>query len=178
MADTADITANILTRYRREADMADTADILARYRREGADTSSVEAGRNSIAPHQEHTATGVPTNGAAVTGGAVSGAANGAAETGAAVTGIRTHLGAGAFLTHLTTAMLLIGITLRIRTDLVIPTTGIGTALGTGAILMRICPTPFILTGTILRIGTLMTTAPFQEGDFFDPRPVVEITQS
>ena len=159
MADTADITANILTRYRREE----------------ADISSVEAGRNSIAPHQEHTATGVATNGAAVTGGAVSGAANGAAESGAAVIGIRTALGAGAFLTHLTTAMLLTGITLCILTDLALPTTGVGTALGTGAILTRICPTVFILTGTILRTGTLMTTAPYQEGDFFDPRPVVEI---
>ena len=164
MTDTVDITANILARYRRQADMADTADILARYRREGADTSSVEAGRNSIAPHQEHTATGVPTNGAAVTGGAVIGAANGAAETGAAVIGIRTHLGVGAFLTHLTTAMLLMGITLRIRTDLVIPTTGVGTHIGGGAIL-----TCTRTTAIILRIGTLMTIAPYQEGDSFDP---------
>jgi hypothetical protein len=47
-ADTADITANILARYRREADMADTEDNLGRYRCE-ADTSSVEAGRNLVA---------------------------------------------------------------------------------------------------------------------------------
>jgi hypothetical protein len=126
MADKADITANILARYRREAD-----------------TSSVEAGRNSAAAHQEHTATGVATNGAAVTGAAVSGATangvavngaapngaavsgaaangaavNGGAVTGAAVTGIGTPLGAGAFLTRLTTAIILMGITLGIVTD-------------------------------------------------------------
>jgi hypothetical protein len=161
MADTADITASILARYRREADMADTADItasvLARYRRE-ADTSSAEAARNSVAAHREHIEIGVAANGAAVSGTA----ANGAAETGPAVTGV------GAFLTRLTTAIILMGITLRIRTDLVIPTTGVGTPLGTGAILMLTCPTAFILTGTILRIGTLMTTAPYQEADSFD----------
>jgi hypothetical protein len=161
MADTADITANILTRYRREADMADTADILARCRRE-ADTSSAEAARNSVAANREHIEIGVAVNGAAVIGAA----ANGAAETGVVVTGIGTALRAGAFL-------ILMGITLRIRTDLVILTTGVGTPLGTGAILMRICPTAFILTGTILRIGTLMTTAPYREGDSFDPDPSV-----
>jgi hypothetical protein len=169
MADTADITASILARYRRNADMADTADILVRYRRE-ADTSSAEAARNSVAAHRKHIEVGVAANGAAVNGAAISGAAaNGAAETGAAVTGIGTALRAGAFLTRLTTDIILMGITLRIRTDLVIPTTGVGTPLGTGAILTRTCPTTFILTGTILRIGTLMTTAPYQEGDSFDP---------
>jgi hypothetical protein len=170
MADTADITANILIRYRREEDMADTADILARCRRE-ADTSSAEAARNSVAANREHIEIGVAVNGAAVSGAA----ANGVAETGVADTGIGTALRAGAFLTRLTTAIILMGITLRIRTDLVIPTTGVGTPLGTGAILTRICPTVFILTGTILRIGTLMTTARYREGDSFDP--LFEITR-
>jgi hypothetical protein len=170
MADTADITANILARYRREADMADTADILARCHRE-ADTSSAEAARNSVTANREHIEIGVAVNGAAVSGAAP----NGAAETGAAVTGIGTALRAGAFLTRLTTAIILMGITLRIRTDLVIPTTGVGTPLGTGAILTRIYPTAFILTGTILRIGTLMTTARYREGDSFDP--LFEITR-
>jgi hypothetical protein len=144
--------------------MADTADILVRYRRE-ADTSSAEVARNSVAAHRKHIEVGVAANGAAVNGGAISGAA----ANGAAVTGIGTALRAGTFLTRLTTAIILMGITLRIRTDLVIPTTGVGTPLGTGAILTRTCPTAFILTGTILRIGTLMTTAPYQEGDSFDP---------
>jgi hypothetical protein len=137
MADTADIMANILARYRREAD-----------------TSSVEAGRNSVAAHREHIEIGVPANGVAVNG-------------------IGILLRAGAFLTRLTTAIILMGITLRMRTDLVIPTTGVGTHLGAGAILTRTCPTAIILTGTILRIGTLMTTAQYQEGDCFDPDPSV-----
>ena len=120
MADTAEIadTADI---------MADTADILARYRRE-ADTSSAEAGRNSAAA-----ANGAPVNGAAATGAPVNGAAvTGAAATGAAVTdsssavdlvtrttGIGTPLGAGAFLTRLTTAIILMGIILRIGTIMI-----------------------------------------------------------
>jgi hypothetical protein len=157
MADTADIMANILARYRREAD-----------------TSSVEAGRNSVAAHREHIEIGVPANGVAVNGAAVSGTvANGAAETGVAVTGIGILLRAGAFLTRLTTAIILMGITLRMRTDLVIPTTGVGTHLGAGAILTRTCPTAIILTGTILRTGTSMTTAPYQDGDTFTPDPSV-----
>ena len=145
MADTAD-AADI---------MADTADILARYRRE-ADTSSAEARRNSVAAHREHIEIGVAANGAAVV--------NGAAAAGAAVIGIGTPLGAGAFLTHLTTAIILMGITLGIGTDLVIHSTGVG------AFLTCTRTTAFILTGTILRIGTLMiiTIAPYQEGDSFD----------
>ena len=160
MADTAD-AADI---------MADTADILARYRRE-ADTSSAEARRNSVAAHREHIEIGVAANGAVVNGTPVNGAAangaavvNGAAAAGAAVIGIGTPLGAGAFLTHLTTAIILMGITLGIGTDLVIHSTGVG------AFLTCTRTTAFILTGTILRIGTLMiiTIAPYQEGDSFD----------
>ena len=69
-------------------DTADiTADILARYRRE-ADTSSAETGRHSAAANREHTVTGAAANGAAANGAAVTGAAaTGAAVTGAAVTG-------------------------------------------------------------------------------------------
>src|SRR6266446_10022784 len=112
--------------------MADTADILARCRRE-ADTSSAEAGRNSAAAHRENTATGAAATGAAVTGAAVTGAAlTGAAAIGAAVTdssssadlvirtiGIGTPLGAGAFLTRLTTAIIPTGIILRMGTIMV-----------------------------------------------------------
>jgi len=160
MADTAD-AADI---------MADAADILARYRRE-ADTSSAEVRRNSVVAHREHIEIGVAANGAVVNGAPVNGAAangaavvNGAAAAGAAVVGIGTPLGAGAFLTHLTTAIILMGITLGIGTDLVIHSTGVG------AFLTCTRTTAFILTGTILRIGTLMiiTIAPYQEGDSFD----------
>ena len=124
MADTADITA----------DTADImVDILARYRRE-ADTSSAETGRPSPAANREHTVTGVAANGAAATGAAANGAAaTGAATTGAAVTdssssadlvirttGIGTPPGAGAFLTRLTTAIILTGIILRMATIMLI----------------------------------------------------------
>ena len=117
--------------------MADTADILARYRRE-AGTSLAEAGRNSAA------------------------AANGGPITGAAVdlvirtTGIGTPLGAE-FLMRLTTAIIPMGIILRMGTDLVIRTTGIGTPLGAGAFLTRLT-TAIILMGIILRLGTIMIT--------------------
>jgi len=147
MADTAEIAdaADI---------MADTADILARYRRE-ADTSSAEAGRNSAAA-----ANGAPVNGAAVTGAAVTGAvtdSSSAVDLVTRTTGIGTPLGAGAFLTRLTTAIIPMGIILRMGTDLVIRTTGIGTPLGAGAFLTRLT-TAIILMGIILRIGTIMIT--------------------
>jgi hypothetical protein len=95
--------------------MANTANILARYRRE-ADTSLVVANR-------ENTATGVAETGETVeTGEAVIGAAiDGVAVTGAAAadsplsaevirtTGIGTHIGAGAILTRTTAIILRIG---------------------------------------------------------------------
>ena len=147
MADTVDI-------------MADTADILARYRRE-ADTSSAEAGRNSAAAQGENIVTGAAANGAAVTGVAATGAAvtdsSLALDLVIRTTGIGTPLGAGAFLTRLTTAIIAIGIILRMGTDLVIHTTGIGTPLGAGAFLTRLT-TAIILMGIILRIGTIMIT--------------------
>ena len=99
MADTAD-TADT---------MANTANILARYRRE-ADTSLVVANR-------ENTATGVAKTGEAVIGAAI----DGVAVTGAAAadpslsaevirtTGIGTHIGAGAILTRTTAIILRIG---------------------------------------------------------------------
>jgi len=149
MADTADIMADT-------ADiMADTAGILARYRRE-ADTSSAEAGRNSAAA-----ATGAPVNGAAVTGAAATGAevtdSSSAVDLVTRTTGIGTPLGAGAFLTRLTTAIIPMGIILRMGTDLVIRTTGIGTPLGAGAFLTHLT-TAIILMGITLRIGTIMIT--------------------
>ena len=108
------------------ADAADTADtmanranILARYRRE-ADTSSAEAGRNSAAVHQEHIESGAAVDGTVVTGAA-------AADSPLSVdlvtrtTGVGTLLGAGAFLTHTRiTAIILIGIILRIGTIMII----------------------------------------------------------
>jgi hypothetical protein len=111
MADTADT-------------MASRANILARYRRE-ADTSSAEAGRNSAAVHQEHIESGAAVDGAAVDGTVVTGAA--AADSPLSVdlvtrtTGVGTLLGAGAFLTHTRiTAIILIGIILRIGTIMII----------------------------------------------------------
>ena len=106
MADTADITAN-------------TPSILARYRRE-ADTSSAAANR-------ENTATGEVQTGAAVTGEAVIGAA----VTGVAATdsvdlvirtiGVGTLLGVGAIPTRTrTTAIILIGLILRMCTIMII----------------------------------------------------------
>jgi hypothetical protein len=95
-ADTADITAN-------------TANILARYRRE-ADASSAAANR-------ENTATGEAVIGAAVTGVAATDSADLVIRT----TGIGTHIGAGAILTHTrTTAITLICTILRIGTIMII----------------------------------------------------------
>jgi hypothetical protein len=120
MADTAN-TADI---------MANTANILARCRRE-ADTSSAEAGRNSAAAHLENIVTGAAANGAAETGVVVIGAAIGGiidspvTDSSSAVdlvirtTGIGTPVGAGAFLTRLTTAIIPTGIILRIGTIMI-----------------------------------------------------------
>jgi hypothetical protein len=167
--------------------MADTADILARCRRE-ADTSSAEARLNSVAAKREHSEIGVAANGPVVNGAAVSGVVGGpvvtgaavggavvtgAAVTGAAAIGVGTPLGAGAFLTRLTMVIILMGITLGIGTDLVIPSTGVCTHIGAGAFLTCTRTTAFILTGTILRIRTLtiITIAPYQEGDSLGPDP-------
>ena len=49
--------------------------------------------------------------------------------------------------------------------------TGVGTHIGAGVTLTR--TTAIILTGTILRTGTSMTTAPYQDGDIFFPDPSV-----
>ena len=148
MADTADIrgdTADIM------GDMADiTADILARCPRE-ADTSSAEAGRHSAAANREHTVIGTAATGAAVTD------SSSPADLVIRTTGIGTPLGAGVFLTCLTTAIILMGIILRMGTDLVIRTTGIGIPLGAGACLTRLT-TAIILMGIILRMGTIMIT--------------------
>ena len=85
--------------------------------------------------------------GAAVNGAAVTGpAVHGTAVTGAA--------GTGAAVTG--TAV-----------------TGVGTHIGAGATLTRTRTTALILTGTILRTGTSMTTAPYQDGDIFTPDPSV-----
>jgi hypothetical protein len=109
MADTADTMAN-------------TANILARYRRE-ADATSAEAGGNSAAANRENTATGAAETGEGVIGATIGGVAvTGAAAADSSLsaevirtTGIGTHIGAGAILTR-TTAIILIGIILRIGT--------------------------------------------------------------
>jgi hypothetical protein len=109
MADTADTMAN-------------TANILARYRRE-ADATSAKAGGNSAAANRENTATGAAETGEGVIGAAIGGVAvTGAAAADSSLsaevirtTGIGTHIGAGAILTR-TTAIILIGIILRIGT--------------------------------------------------------------
>jgi hypothetical protein len=103
MADTAD-TADT---------MANTANILARYRRE-ADATSAEAGGNSAAANRANTATGTAETGEEVIGAAIGGVGvTGAAAADSSLsaevirtTGIGTHIGAGAILTR-TTAIIL-----------------------------------------------------------------------
>ncbi len=114
MAHTADITADILARYRREAH---TADILVRYRRE-ADTSSAEADRHSAAAANGAAANGVAVTGVAATGAAVTDSSS-SVDLVTRTTGIGTPRGAGAFLTRLTTAIILLGIILRIGTIMI-----------------------------------------------------------
>jgi hypothetical protein len=130
--------------------MANTANILARCRNE-ADTRLAEAGRNSAGRDREHIEAGAAVHGAAVTEAAGTGAA--------AVTGT---VGTG---TEVADSSL--------WADLVIRTTGVGTHIGAGATLTRTRTTAIILTGTILRTGTSMTIAPYQDGDIFTPDPSV-----
>jgi hypothetical protein len=96
--------------------MANTANILTRYRCE-ADATSAGARRNSAAANRQNTATGAAETGEAVIGAAI----GGVADTGAAAadsslsaevirtTGIGTHIGAGAILTRTTAIILRIG---------------------------------------------------------------------
>jgi hypothetical protein len=139
--------------------MANTANILARCRNE-ADTRLAEAGRNSAGRDREHIEAGAAVNGAAVTVPAVHGTAvTGAAETGAAVTGMAVTGTAVADSS--------------LPVDLVTRTTGVGIHIGVGAILTLTRTTAIILTRTILRTGTSMTIAPYQEGDSLAPDPSV-----
>jgi hypothetical protein len=101
--------------------MANTANILARYRRE-ADTSSAEAGRNSGAAHRENTATGAVETGVAAIGAAIGGIIDSpvtdsslTADLVIRTTGIGTHIGAGAILTRTRTT----GIILRMGTIMI-----------------------------------------------------------
>lgn len=71
--------------------------------------------------------------------------------------GVGTPPGAGAFLTGLATGMILMGITLRMATIMVIRTTGIGIPIGPGAFPTHLTTT-IILMGIILRMGTMMVT--------------------
>ena len=163
VADTTDImpnTASILARGRRQAGMADTANILARDRRE-ADTILAEVVRNSAAENRENTATGAVEAGVAVTGAAATGAAvtdsSSSVDLVIPTPGVGTPPGAGALLSPLATAMILMGIILRMGTILVIRTTRVGTPIGPGAFPTRIT-TAIILTGIILRTDTIMVT--------------------
>ena len=145
--------------------MANKANILVRCRNE-ADTHLAEAGRNSVGPDRaKHIEAGAAVNGAAVTGPAVHGTAvTGAAGTGAARAGAAVT---GTAVTGTAVA------DSSLSADLVIRTTGVGTHIGAGATLTRTRTAAIILTGTILRMGTSMTTAPHQEGDIFTPDPSV-----
>ena len=144
--------------------MANKANTLARCRNE-ADTRLAEAGRNSAGPDREHIEAGAAANGAAVTGPAAHGTAvTGAAGTGAAVTGAAVT---GTVVTGAAVA------DSSLSADLVIRTTGVGTHIGAGATLTLTRTTAIILTGTILRMGTSMTIAPYHEGDIFTPDPSV-----
>ena len=141
--------------------MANTANILARCRNE-ADTCLAEAGRNSAGRDRaKHIEAGAAGTGAAVTGLAV----HGTAVTGAAGTGAAAVTGTAVTGTAVADSSL--------SADLVIRTTGVGTHIGAGATLTRTRTTAIILTRTILRMGTSMTTAPHQEGDIFTPDPSV-----
>src|SRR5262249_13887206 len=121
--------------------MANTANILAPCRNE-ADTRLAEAGRKSAGPDQgKHIGAGGAVNGAVVTGPGV----HGTAVTGAAGTGAAAVTGTAVADSSLSA-------------DLVIRTTGVGTHIGAGATLTRSRTTAIILTGTILRMGTSMTT--------------------
>jgi hypothetical protein len=137
--------------------MANTANILVRCRNE-ADTRLAEVGRNSAGRDRaKHIEAGAAVNGAAVTGPAVHGTVvTGAAGTGTAVTGAA---GTGTAVTG--TAVTGTAVT------------GVGTHIGAGVTLTRTRTTAIILTGTILRTGTSMTTAPYQDGDIFTPDPSV-----
>ena len=156
MADTAD-TAAIM------ANMPNTANILARDRRE-ADTNLAEAGRNSAAANRENTATGKVETGMAVIGGAIGVIIDSQVTDSPSsvdlvlrTTGVGTPPGAGALLTRLATAMILMGIILRMGTIMVIRPTGIRTPIGPGAFPTRLT-TAIILTGIILRMGTILVT--------------------
>jgi len=125
--------------------MENPANILARCRNE-ADTHLAEEGRNSAGRDRtKHIEAGPAVIGTAVTG---------AGETGAAVIG---------------TAV----VDSSLSADLVTRTTGVGIHIGVGATLTLTRTTAIILTGTILRTDTSMTTAPYQDGDIFTPDPSV-----
>ena len=139
-------------------DVVDTADITAGTADIRADTADITADTADIlarcrreadtssAEADRHSA--AAANGAAANGVA----ANGAAATGAAAT--------GAAVTDSSSSV-----------DLVTRTTGVGIHIGVGAILTRTAA--IILIRTILRTGTSMTTAPYQDGDIFTPDPSV-----
>lgn len=89
--------------------MANTANILARYRRE-ADATSAAANRENTETGEAETGEGLI--GAAIDGVVVTGAAAADSSLSAEVirtTGIGTHIGAGAILTRTTAIILRIG---------------------------------------------------------------------
>jgi len=138
--------------------MANPANILARGRCE-ADKSSAEAGRNSAAANRENTETGVAVIGAAIGGIIDSPVTDSCSSVDLVIRtpGLGTPAGAGAFLTRLTTAIILTGIILRMGTIMVIRTPGIGTPFGSGEAFLTRLTTAIILMGLTLRMGTIMT---------------------
>ena len=137
--------------------MANPANILARGRCE-ADKSSAEADRNSAAANRENTETGVAVIGAAIGGIIDSPVTDSSSSVDLVIRtpGLGTPAGAGAFLTRLTTAIILTGIILRMGTIMVIRTPGIGTHFGSGGAFLTRLTTAIILMGLILRLGTIM----------------------
>ena len=79
-------------------------------------------------------------------------------------TGVGTPSGPGAFLTRLATAIILMGIILRMGTNLVIRPTGVPTPVGPGAFLTRLTMA-MILMGIIVHTGTIMATTASQLTD-------------
>lgn len=79
-------------------------------------------------------------------------------------TGVGTPSGPGAFLTRLATAIILMGIILRMGTVIVIRTTGVRIPVGPGAFLTRLTMA-MILMGIIVHTGTIMATTASQLTD-------------
>jgi hypothetical protein len=92
----------------------------------------------------------------------------GTAETGMAVIGVAATGTTGTAIGIITMTMISSSL---VASDFRGGGVGALTPGGAGAIRTRTCTTAIILTRTILRMGTIMTIAPYQEGDFLPPEP-------